>query len=90
MAALNFAPPSSDDENGDFEEPRKRTMFIGTTASGVWASIAFEEGLRSSYDSESRMKVAISRAKVIFRVMMSTHQLIWDGRTYRYTHLYPD
>jgi hypothetical protein len=55
MAALSFAPPSSDDENGDFEEPRNRTMFIGTTASGVWASIASEEGLRSSYDPESRM-----------------------------------
>jgi hypothetical protein len=78
-AALSFAPPSSADENGDFEEPRNSTMFIGTTASGVWASIASEEGLRSSYDSESRMKVAISRAKVIFRVMISNHQLIQDG-----------
>jgi hypothetical protein len=55
MAALNFAPPFSVDENGDFEEPRKRTMFIGTTASGAWASIASEEELRSSYDPESRM-----------------------------------
>jgi len=35
MAALNVAPPSSAEGNGDFEEPRKRTMFIGTTASGL-------------------------------------------------------
>jgi len=48
MAALSFAPPSSFDEKEDLVEPRKRTMFIGTTASGVWADIASEEGLRSS------------------------------------------
>lgn len=88
MAALNFAPPSSFDEKRDLEVPRKRTMFIGTTASGVWADIASEEGLRSSYDSESRMKVAISRAKVMFRLMTSIHQLIQDGVTYHDTHLY--
>ena len=79
MAALSFAPPSSDDGNGDFEEPRKRTIFIGTTASGDSSSIASEEGLRSSYDSESRMKVAISRAKVMLRAMISNHQLIQGG-----------
>jgi len=90
MAALNFAPPLSADENEDLEEPRKRTIFIGTTAPGVCASNAPEEGLRSSYDSESRMKVAIPRAKVIFRVIISIHQLIPDGGTYRDTHLCPD
>lgn len=72
IAAVNFAPQSgSSGENAEVADPRKRTMFIGTIASGSrWRTLA-GEGFRRSKSSDASMKRAISRANSMFRLMMS-------------------
>jgi hypothetical protein len=53
IAAVNLAPQSgSAGEKGDWKDPRKRTIFIGTIALGSLVKTSLEEGFKRSYFDE--------------------------------------